>query len=123
MHALITNGLSAFPLIFEVNILENLFGQGSLLESIWPAMSQSFIGPLRDPIKNMWGIEFGMIACILLIPLALICGPIRGLPFFWTLIDCAFGVFGIIPLAIAYRYVTNDGSSTHRSDLYIKLPG
>ncbi len=139
MLALILSGLSAFPLIFEVNILENLFGQGSFLESLWPAVSHwisfvhqglnevnvkypflfygtdwlafahitiaiSFIGPLRDPVKNIWGIEFGMIACILLIPLALICGPLRGLPFFWTLLDCSFGVFGIIPLAIAYRY-------------------
>ncbi len=46
-----------------------------------------------------------MIACILLIPLALVCGPIRGIPFFWTIVDCSFGVFGIIPLIIAYGYI------------------
>ena len=28
----------------------------------------AFIGPLRDPLKNRWVIEFGMIACLLIIP-------------------------------------------------------
>ncbi len=64
----------------------------------------AFIGPLRDPVRNIWVINFGMIACVLVIPLAMICGPIRGIPFFWRLIDCSFGVFGIIPLYIAWRY-------------------
>lgn len=59
-----------------------------------------FIGPLLDPIKNKWIIEWGMICCILVIPLAFIAGPIRGIPFFHQLIDCSFGVIGIIPLAI-----------------------
>ncbi len=62
----------------------------------------AFIGPLRDPVKNIWVVEFGMAACVLVIPLALICGPIRGIPFFWTLIDSSFGVFGIIPLLLVY---------------------
>jgi hypothetical protein len=39
-----------------------------------------------------------MIACVAIIPLAFICGPIRQIPFYWRLIDCSFGVFGIIPL-------------------------
>jgi hypothetical protein len=67
------------------------------------AIAVAFLGPLRDPVKNIWVIEFGMIACIMVIPLALICGPIRGIPFFWQLIDCSFGVFGFIPLAIVRR--------------------
>jgi hypothetical protein len=65
----------------------------------------AFIGPLRDPVRNVWVIEFGMIACMMVIPLALICGPIRGIPFGWQLIDCSFGVFGIIPLAIVWRMI------------------
>jgi hypothetical protein len=28
-----------------------------------------FIGPFRDPVKNKWVIQFGVIACILVIPL------------------------------------------------------
>jgi hypothetical protein len=29
-----------------------------------------FIGPYRDPVKNIWVLEFGLIACILIFPLA-----------------------------------------------------
>lgn len=65
----------------------------------------AFIGPIRDPIKNVWVIEFGIIACILVIPLALICGLIRQIPFYWRLIDCSFGVFGIIPLLIIRKHI------------------
>ncbi len=137
VSALVVSGLTAFPLIVEVNILERIVGRGTFVENFWPAMAYwissvrqglvdtnarypfvfygtdwlafahlviaiAFIGPLRDPIKNLWVVEFGMVACILVIPLALICGPIRGIPFFWTVIDCSFGVFGIIPLIIVY---------------------
>ncbi|CAN5814368.1 hypothetical protein BH09VER1_BH09VER1_33480 [soil metagenome] len=70
----------------------------------------AFIGPLRDPVKNIWVIEFGMIACVLVIPLALIAGPIRGIPFGWTLIDCSFGVFGIIPLWLCWRLIKREAS-------------
>ncbi len=63
----------------------------------------AFIGPFRDPVRNIWVIEFGLIACILVIPLALICGPLRGIPWFWQLIDCSFGVLGAIPLLIVRK--------------------
>ncbi|MFH1699891.1 MAG: hypothetical protein ABIE07_04815 [Candidatus Zixiibacteriota bacterium] len=65
----------------------------------------AFIGPLRDPVKNIWVVEFGLIACILILPLALICGLIRGIPFFWILIDCSFGIFGFVPLWITRKYI------------------
>ncbi len=58
----------------------------------------AFIGPYRDPVRNVWTVDFGMIACLGVIPLALICGPLRGIPFYWRLIDCSFGVVGIMPL-------------------------
>jgi hypothetical protein len=51
-----------------------------------------FVGPLRDPVRNIWVIEFGIIASILIFPLAFIAGPIREIPVFWSLIDCSFGV-------------------------------
>ena len=63
----------------------------------------AFLGPLKDPVKNIWVVEFGMIACVLVIPLALACGAIRGIPLYWRLIDCSFGVFGLIPLVIVWR--------------------
>lgn len=64
----------------------------------------AFIGPLRDPVRNIWVLEFGIIACLMVFPLAFIAGPIRGIPFYWQLIDCSFGVFGAIPLYMAHRW-------------------
>lgn len=61
-----------------------------------------FWGPYRDPVKNIWVIEFGMIACVLILPLAFIAGHFRGIPIGWRLIDCSFGVLGFIPLWICY---------------------
>ena len=29
----------------------------------------AFIGPIKDPVRNIWVIEFGLIACLLVIPL------------------------------------------------------
>lgn len=65
-----------------------------------------FIGPLRDPVRNKWIIEFGIIACILIIPFSLIAGHFRGIPFWWRLIDCSFGIIGIIPLSICLKKIT-----------------
>jgi hypothetical protein len=65
----------------------------------------AFLGPMRDPVRNVWVVEFGMIACVMVLPLALICGPIRGIPFGWQLIDCSFGIFGLIPLAVVRRMI------------------
>jgi hypothetical protein len=64
-----------------------------------------FFGPLRDPVRNKWVIQFGIIACIAVIPLALIAGQLRGIPLAWRLIDCSFGVFGAIPLLICLSRV------------------
>jgi hypothetical protein len=68
-------------------------------------IATAFIGPLRDPVRNIWVIQFGMIACIMVFPLAFIAGTIRHIPFFWQLIDCSFGVIGLIPLYICYRKI------------------
>ncbi len=62
------------------------------------AITVYFIGPLINPLKNEWVIYAGLIGCILVLPLALICGPLRGIPLYWRLIDCSFGFFGAIPL-------------------------
>jgi len=62
-----------------------------------------FGGVYFKPVRNIWIVYFGMIACVGIIPLALICGHIRHIPFFWQLIDCSFGIFGIIPLYFLSR--------------------
>ncbi|MFE7774816.1 hypothetical protein ACFU5O_13095 [Streptomyces sp. NPDC057445] len=65
----------------------------------------AFYGPYRDPVRNIWVVEFGMIACAGIVPLALICGPIRGIPFWWSVIDMSFGLFGVIPLLFVRRLI------------------
>lgn len=65
----------------------------------------AFWGPIKDPVKNVWVVEFGMIACVAVVPLALICGPIRGIPVWWRVIDCSFGVVGLVPLWIVRRMI------------------
>ena len=62
-----------------------------------------FIGPLIDPVRNIWVLRAGIIGCGLVIPLALICGAVRQIPFWWRLIDCSFGVFGVLPLYYCLR--------------------
>jgi hypothetical protein len=62
-----------------------------------------FIGPFIDPVQNVWVIRAGLIACVAVIPLALICGAIREIPFYWRLIDCSFGIFGFLPLWLALK--------------------
>ena len=37
-------------------------------------------------------------------PLALIAGGVRGIPLHWRLLDCSFGVFGLVPLWLALRW-------------------
>ena len=135
---LVLSGITAFPLVHELRLLDAWIGNGSALQAYLPGLSGwisqvhfgleetalrfpyiaygsdrlafahivigiSFWGAMRDPVRNIWGIEFGMIACLAVIPLAFICGPIRGIPLYWQLIDCSFGVLGILPLWLARR--------------------
>ena len=65
----------------------------------------AFYGPYRVPGRNSGVVEFGMIACAGIVPLALICGPVRGIPFWWTLIDMSFGAFGVIPLYVVRKRI------------------
>jgi hypothetical protein len=69
------------------------------------AIAIAFIGVLREPVRNIWVVNFGMIACLLVVPWTLIFGTIREIPFFWQLIDMSFGFLGIIPLWLARRNI------------------
>jgi hypothetical protein len=136
---LVASGVTAFPLLHELDLLARLLGIGNAAApdalaglsswifkvraglrethahypfiaygTDWLAFGHIviavfFIGPLVDPVRNVWVIQAGLIACALVIPLALICGPIRAIPFYWRLIDCSFGVFGALPLWYALR--------------------
>jgi hypothetical protein len=64
----------------------------------------AFVGALIDPVRNRWLFDFGIMACVLVIPYAFIFGAWRGIPFWWRLIDCSFGILGVIPLALCRRW-------------------
>lgn len=67
------------------------------------SIAVAFWGPYREPVRNIWVLKFGLIACAGIIPLALICAPLRHIPLWWTAVDSSFGVFGAIPLYLAFR--------------------
>ena len=69
------------------------------------AIAIAFVGPLRDPVRNVWVVEFGMIACTLVVPFALEMGAIRGIPLSWRCVDCSFGVVGILLLWLARQNI------------------
>ncbi|MEO6453556.1 MAG: hypothetical protein ABIN97_05760 [Ginsengibacter sp.] len=132
--ALIMSGVTAFALESELAWLNGLFNNNENALSLWInkvyialhqtnlnypylaygydwlafahlVIAVAFIGPLNDPVKNKWVIQFGVIACGMIFPLAFIAGHFRGIPIYWQLIDCSFGVIGLIPLAICYRKI------------------
>lgn len=68
-------------------------------------IAMAFIGPLKDPVKNKWIIDWAILACFAIIPLAFIAAPIRHIPLFHVLIDCSFGFIGLIPLFICRKWI------------------
>lgn len=67
------------------------------------AIAVFFVGPLIDPVRNRWVIIAGLICCALVVPLGLVAGAFRGIPLYWRLIDCSFGVFGAVPLLYSLK--------------------
>jgi len=139
MLALIVSGLTAFPLLLELEWLVAARGysadappaglnsmdywlltvrdglRDTYAKYPWIAYGTDWlafahliialflIGPLCDPVRNVWVVQASALACLCVIPLALICGQIRGIPFGWRLIDCSFGVVGLFPLWYCLR--------------------
>ncbi|HEY1123076.1 MAG TPA: hypothetical protein VGE67_15795 [Haloferula sp.] len=64
-----------------------------------------FVLPWRDPVRYQDVLRVGVIASLAVIPLALICGPIRGIPFGWQMIDSSFGLLCLPPLLFALRKI------------------
>lgn len=135
MVMLALSGLTAIPLETELTFLTRCFPSntttGEWMERVRQGIIQTnrkypfiaygydwlafahfilailFIGPYRNPVRNKWIIEFGMIACLLIIPFAFIAGHFRGIPVGWQLIDCSFGIAGIIPLGICLKKINH----------------
>ena len=68
------------------------------------AIAIFFLGAVWNPGRHLWLIHAGMIICLLVVPWALLFGPVRKVPLFWRLIDCGFGVMGFMPLLFARHY-------------------
>jgi hypothetical protein len=68
-------------------------------------IATAFWGPIKDPVRNAWVIDWAMLACVGVLPLALICGEVRGIPLFWRALDMSFGVFGLMPLFVVRRLI------------------
>lgn len=106
---------SSFPLILQnwIQEISTAVGQTSdviLYGTDWLAFAHLiialfFVGVYIDPVKNKFNVLVGMMACAAVFPLAFIMGPIRGIPFFHQLIDCSFGLLGMIPLYIIYKKI------------------
>lgn len=65
------------------------------------AIAVAFVGPVVNPVRNVWVTVWGLILCAGIIPLAVIAGAVRGLPPGWQLIDISFGVVAAVPLTVA----------------------
>jgi hypothetical protein len=72
-----------------------------------------FAGAARDPVRNKWIVQCGLIMCVSIPILAGICISIRELPSWWFWIDFAFAPGAALPLWIAYRDIRAvEGSKT-----------
>jgi hypothetical protein len=129
---LVLSGITAFPLQTELNFLvANLNADSGIhyqwisevsaaineINNTYPFLAYGtdwlafahviisifFIGMYIDPVRNIWITHTGIIACLLVFPLAFIAGAIRGIPLFWQLIDCSFGALGLIPLLLIHQ--------------------
>lgn len=73
-----------------------------------------FAGAIRDPVRNVWVVECGLLMCALVPVLAGICIPLRGLPLRWFFIDFAFAPAAGWPLWIAWRDIRRVEAQTRR---------
>lgn len=131
IFGLVLSGATAIPLIPELNWMLSIMGEkGNILAWVaevrdalvltdaaypylaygtdWLAFGHfvialAFVGAWRDPVRNIWLFQFGMISCVLVIPYALIFGELRNIPIAWRGIDSLFGALGFIPLWFSYR--------------------
>ena len=62
-----------------------------------------FAGAIRDPVRNVWIVQCGLIMCALVPVLAGICIPLRGIPGIWFWFDFAFAPAAALPLWIALK--------------------
>ena len=80
-----------------------LFYAGDWLAFALIVLAILFYGARRDPVRNVWIVQCGLIMCALVPVLAAVCVPLRGLPLRWFWVDTAFAPAAGLPLWIALR--------------------
>lgn len=128
---LVLSGVTAFPLRTEMDFL--VANKASFpetlqnwIQKIYDAVKQTpdlvlygtdwlafahiiialfFVPVYIDPVRYKANLIVAMTACGAVFLLAFICGPIRNIPFFHQLIDCAFGFIGFFPLYFVYKKI------------------
>ena len=73
-----------------------------------------FIRPWLKPLDSDWVLKCGLVCCAAVIPTAFIAGHVRGIPVYWRLIDCSFGVLGALPLMYCLKLTRRDRSDSSR---------
>lgn len=61
-----------------------------------------FLMAMKDPVRNILVVQFGLVCCLTVPILAMTCIPLRGLPLFWIVVDSSFAL-AALPLWIALR--------------------
>jgi hypothetical protein len=63
-----------------------------------------FVGPMVWPRRDHRAtLLAGIVACVAVIPTAIIAGHLRGIPWGWRVIDMMFGLVGLVPMVCAWR--------------------
>ena len=131
---LLLNGISAVPLRTELNILlSNPQVLPKFLSDWWTYVAHglnettahyafmrygfdwlafahlliaiAFIGPLKDPIKNEWVIQWGMIASGLSVLMAFGWERVRSIPVWWSLIDALIAIAAFLVLWFCNKWI------------------
>jgi hypothetical protein len=132
MAGLFISGLTCFPLQLEMDMANTLFAAWAItpppfIQNVLLGITETlakhtfpfygfdwlgfahilyavlFYGVYKDPVKNIWVTQFGLIASVAIFPLAFIMGPLREIPFWWQLVDSSFGVIGLLVMVPVYR--------------------
>lgn len=135
MIAIAVSGITAFPVYTELQMMKDAglmdcdCFRGNWLTTVYNAVADTqakypflfygydwlafahlviaalFYGVYKNPVRNKFIVDWGIFCCIGIVPLAIICSAIRSIPWQHTIVDCCFGIFGIIPLFICRKKI------------------
>ena len=96
-------------IVVEARPQDLVTGVHGMADIIWRAIPPDFSklpATFWPTLQTVDIALFGtMVGIVIAIPLALLAGEVRGIPFGWRLIDCSFGILGSIPLLACRRLI------------------